>query len=102
MGSGGSDDRIFRRLAYEVAFSEYAIALASEMAAVSYYLDVSEPIVDIRETLNPGAARGSALRRRISEPRSMLMSAEQFNTPNRGQSLGLRPVGGRGKKTPAL
>lgn len=61
LGSGGSDDPIFRRLAYEVAFSEYAIALASEMAAVSYYLDVSEPIVDIRETLNRLARRAATL-----------------------------------------
>ena len=61
IGSGGSDDPIFRRLAYEVASSEYAIALASEMAAVSYYLDVSEPIVDIRETLNRLARRAAAM-----------------------------------------
>lgn len=61
LGSGGSDDLIFRRLAYEVAFSEYAIALASEMAAVSYYLDASEPIVDIRETLNRLARRAATL-----------------------------------------
>ena len=51
-GSGGIEDPIFLRLAYEVAFSEYAIALASEMAAVSYFLDFSEPIIEIRETLN--------------------------------------------------
>jgi hypothetical protein len=61
LGSGGSEDPIFRRLAYEVAFAEYAIALASEMAAVSYYLDVSEPIVDIRETLNRLARRAAPL-----------------------------------------
>jgi hypothetical protein len=61
IGSGGSEDPIFRRLAYEVAFSEYAIALASEMAAVSFYLDVSEPIVDIRETLNRLARRAATL-----------------------------------------
>jgi hypothetical protein len=61
LGPGGSDDPIFRRLAYEVAFSGYAIALASEMAAVSYYLDVSEPIVDIRETLNRLARRAAML-----------------------------------------
>lgn len=49
---GGTDDVAFRRLSYEVAFSEYAIALASEMAGSSYYVDVTEPIVDIRETIN--------------------------------------------------
>jgi len=52
LGSGGIEDPTFLRLAYEVAFSEYAIALASEMASVSYYMDASEPITEIRETLN--------------------------------------------------
>ncbi len=51
-GIGGIDDVAFRRLSYEVAFSEYAIALASEIASGNYYIDVTEPIVDIRETIN--------------------------------------------------
>ena len=49
---GGVDDVAFRRLAYEVAFSEYSIALASELAAENYYRDLTDPIFDIRETLN--------------------------------------------------
>lgn len=49
---GGIDDIAFRRLSYEVAFSEYAIALSSEMAANDLYLDINEPIFDIRDTLN--------------------------------------------------
>lgn len=52
LDTSGTDDPVFRRLAYEVAFAEYAIALASEMAASDYYLDTTDPIVDIRETLN--------------------------------------------------
>jgi len=55
------EDISFRRLAYEVAFAEYAIALASELAARDEYLDPSDPIVDIRETLNRLARRASAL-----------------------------------------
>jgi hypothetical protein len=39
----GLEDPSFRRLAYEVAFTEYAIALASEMAGTGYYLDVVDP-----------------------------------------------------------
>ena len=55
------DDPVFRRLAYEVAFSEYAVALASELAARDEYIDPSDPIYDIRETLNRVARRGARL-----------------------------------------
>ena len=55
------EDAAFRRLAYEVAFSEYAIALASELAARDEYLDPSDPIVDIRETLNRIARKAANL-----------------------------------------
>ena len=58
-GIGSIEDPIFRRLAYEIAFSEYAIALASEL--IDEYLDPSDPIVDIRETLNRVARRGAGL-----------------------------------------
>jgi hypothetical protein len=60
-GSGSTEDPIFRRLAYEVAFSEYAIALASELAARDEYLDPTDPIVDIRETLNRVARKAARL-----------------------------------------
>jgi hypothetical protein len=60
-GTRPVDDPVFRRLAYEVAFSEYAVALASELAARDEYLDPSDPIVDIRETLNRIARRGARL-----------------------------------------
>jgi len=48
----GIEDVAFRRLAYEVAFSEYSIALASELANGDWYMDITDPIIDIRETLN--------------------------------------------------
>lgn len=48
----GIEDPAFRRLAYEVAFAEYAIALAQEMAAADWYLEPTDPIVDIRDALN--------------------------------------------------
>lgn len=60
-GSGSTDDPSFQRLAYEVAFAEYAVALASELAARDEYLDPSDPIVDIRDTLNRVATRGASL-----------------------------------------
>jgi hypothetical protein len=61
MGSGATDDPVFRRLAYEVAFSEYAIALASELAAQNEYIEPSDPIFDIRDTINRMARRAAAL-----------------------------------------
>lgn len=60
-GASSTNDVVFRRLAYEVAFSEYAVALASELAARDEYLDVSDPIYDIRETLNRVARRAASL-----------------------------------------
>lgn len=52
---------MFRKLAYEVAFTEYAIALSSELAQRGEYLDPSDPIYEIRETVNRLARRGASL-----------------------------------------
>ncbi|MCG8607364.1 ATP-binding protein [bacterium] len=46
------DDPIFRRLAYEIAFSEYAIALAALLEKNNQLLDPTDAIFEIRETLN--------------------------------------------------
>ena len=51
-GSNTVEDPMFLRLAYEVAFSEYAIALAHELNRNNEYIDTSDPIVSIRETIN--------------------------------------------------
>jgi hypothetical protein len=59
--ASGVDDPVFRRLAYEVAFAEYAIALAQELASRDEYLDPTDPIVDIRDTLNRVARKGARL-----------------------------------------
>jgi hypothetical protein len=58
---GGLEDPSFRRLSFEVAFSEYAIALASEMAGAGHYLDPVDPITDIRATINRLAVAGAKL-----------------------------------------
>jgi Histidine kinase-, DNA gyrase B-, and HSP90-like ATPase len=58
---GGIDDIAFRRLSYEVAFSEYAIAVASEMASGDWYQDVTDPIVDIRLTIDRVSRSAAAL-----------------------------------------
>jgi hypothetical protein len=59
IGPGGIDDPVFRRLAYEVAFSEYAIALASELDGRGHFIDPSDPIVEIRLTLNRVARKAA-------------------------------------------
>jgi hypothetical protein len=61
IGLGDTDDPVFRRLAYEVAFSEYAIALASELEEHGYYIDPSDPIFDIRLTINRLARKAAML-----------------------------------------
>lgn len=48
----GVEDPVFRRLAYEVAFSEYAIALAMELDHREEFLDPQDAIVEIRETIH--------------------------------------------------
>ena len=60
-GLGDNEDASFRRLAYEVAFAEYAVALASEKVGQDEYLDFTDPIVDIRDTLNRLARKGANL-----------------------------------------
>ena len=58
---GGLEDPSFRRLSFEVAFAEYAIALASEMAGTGHYLDPVDPITDIRATINRLALAAASL-----------------------------------------
>jgi hypothetical protein len=60
-GLGYQEDIAFRRLTYEVAFAEYAVALASERAGADEYFFVTDPIVEIRDTLNRLATKGARL-----------------------------------------
>jgi len=60
-GAGSIDDLFFRRLAYEIAFSEYAIALASELAKRDEYIDPTDPIYEIRATINRLARKAAKL-----------------------------------------
>lgn len=55
------EDPIFRRLAYEVAFAEYAVAVASELNNKGEFLEPSDAIVEIRERLNAVARQAAAL-----------------------------------------
>ena len=62
-GSGPVENLVFKRLAYEVAFTEYAIALASELDSRGEYIEPSDPILDIQETVNRLAVRAASLYR---------------------------------------
>jgi hypothetical protein len=61
----GGEDALFRQLSYEIAFSEYSIALASELSREGEYIDSSDPIVDIRNTINRLSRRAANLFSRI-------------------------------------
>ena len=60
-GNSSEQDPTFRRLCYEIAFAEYSIALAYEMANRGEYLEPSEPVADIRTSLNRLARRSASL-----------------------------------------
>ena len=59
--NGTADDPIFRRLCYEVALTEYSIALAQELAHQGRYMDPSEALTDIRDTVNRIARKAADL-----------------------------------------
>lgn len=63
VSSLGIEDITFKRLAYEVAFTEYSIALTSEMAQAGHFIDFFEPLTVTRETLNRVARSAAALYR---------------------------------------
>ncbi len=60
-GSGSIDDPIFQLLSFEIAFSEYCIALAHELNERNEYIDTSDPIVAIRENINRIARKAAHL-----------------------------------------
>ena len=51
-GNESIENPIFLKLSYEIAFSEYSIALAHELNENNEYIDTSDPIISIRETIN--------------------------------------------------
>lgn len=61
LGTDNVTDPTFRRLAYEVAFTEYAVAIHMEMALNDQYIDMTDPIVDIQDTIDRISRRTAAL-----------------------------------------
>jgi hypothetical protein len=46
------DDPNFLRMAYEIAFTEYAIALAQELSNAQFFFDPQDALVEVRQTLD--------------------------------------------------
>jgi hypothetical protein len=59
----GPEDPAFRRLAYEIAFSEYSMALGYEMLAQDPELPGDDLLYEVRSTLNRVSASAAALYR---------------------------------------
>jgi hypothetical protein len=51
-GRSPVDDPNFMRMAYEIAFTEYAIVLAQELSSAQYYFDPQDALVEVRQTLD--------------------------------------------------
>lgn len=62
-GGSSTEEPLFKKLSYEIAFSEYAIALANLMNENGNYIEVSDAIVEMRDTVNRLAKRAAGLYR---------------------------------------
>ncbi|MDX8411269.1 MAG: ATP-binding protein [Mariprofundaceae bacterium] len=60
-GEASIEEPLFKKLSYEIAFSEYAFALAYLMNENGNYIEVSDAIVEIRDTVNRLAKRAASL-----------------------------------------
>lgn len=56
---GDTEEPTFKRLSFEIAFTEYAIGFAQEYADNKYYSDFDEPLFDIRDRIDKLARRAS-------------------------------------------
>ncbi len=61
--NGGVDNVAFRRLSYEIAFTEYAIALGYEAAREDPEIEADDLLFDVRRTMNRIARAASELYR---------------------------------------
>lgn len=61
LGGAGVEDPTFRRLSYEIAFSEYSIAFGYEKAKVDPDMPPEDVLFEVRSTLNRISAKAAAL-----------------------------------------
>ena len=59
--SGGTEDPNFRRLSYEIAFTEYSVALGYEMSERDPDIPADDLLYEVRSTLNRVAASAADL-----------------------------------------
>jgi Histidine kinase-, DNA gyrase B-, and HSP90-like ATPase len=59
--SAGIEDPVFKRLSYEIAFTEYSVALGYEMAERDPDIPADDLLYEVRSTLNRVAASAAAL-----------------------------------------
>ncbi len=59
--TGGVEDLNFRRLSYEIAFTEYSIALGYEMMEQDPDVPADDLLFEVRTTLNRVSASAAAL-----------------------------------------
>lgn len=60
-GEAEIDEPTFKRLSYEIAFTEYAIGLAQEYADNYQFSDFDEPLFEIRDRIDRLARRASVI-----------------------------------------
>ncbi len=58
-GEADVDEPNFKKLSYEIAFTEYAIGFAQENAGNNYYTDFYEPLFDMRERIDSLARKAA-------------------------------------------
>ena len=63
LADGNVEDPTFRRLSYEIAFSEYAMALGYERVKEDPNIPADDLLYDVRSSLNRIAAAAAALYR---------------------------------------
>lgn len=51
-GQSPVEDPHFLRMAYDIAFTEYAIVLAQELSTVQYFFDPQDALVELRQTID--------------------------------------------------
>jgi hypothetical protein len=59
--SSGIEDPNFKRLSYEIAFTEYSVALGYEMSERDPDIPADDPLYEVRSTLNRVAASAADL-----------------------------------------
>jgi hypothetical protein len=64
-GVGGVEDVAFRRLSYEIAFTQYALALAKEVYERDPDITADDALFEVRDALRRVTSRGAALYSRL-------------------------------------